>query len=143
MKPVNQTRVNSTNGDCYAACLASLLELPIEDMPDFFATGNAYTARTAWLLAKGWQESYFALGSYPPPVGLAILAVSSATFPGCHHAVVWDGREGTGGCIVHNPNHQDGRGVDIPNEDWLGFYLLAPIDPALATLRENRTVGKS
>jgi hypothetical protein len=36
MKPVAQTRPHP-NGDCLRACLATLLELPITDVPDFTA----------------------------------------------------------------------------------------------------------
>lgn len=36
MKPVMQTKTDlSQPGDCYRACIASVLELPIEDVPDF------------------------------------------------------------------------------------------------------------
>lgn len=34
MKPVKQRTVNPVFGDCFAACLASLLELPIEVIPN-------------------------------------------------------------------------------------------------------------
>ena len=34
MKPVKQRTVNSQYGDCFGACLASLLELPIEVIPN-------------------------------------------------------------------------------------------------------------
>lgn len=36
-------------GDCFSACLASILELPLEDVPVF--TGPPYRDRAAWQLA--------------------------------------------------------------------------------------------
>ena len=38
MVPVTQTIFGAPNGNCYAACLASILELPIKDVPN--ANGN-------------------------------------------------------------------------------------------------------
>lgn len=34
MKPAMQTKFGEYEGDCFAACIASLFELPIEDVPD-------------------------------------------------------------------------------------------------------------
>ena len=131
MKAVNQSVVSDKNGNCHAACLACLLELPMESMPDFFVDTppNAYQRRTDWLQERGFQEAYFLVGSFPPPHGWAILSVKSATFPGSLHSVVWDGERTGWGKIVHNPNPQDPRGIEIPNEDWVGFWVLAPLDP--------------
>ncbi len=132
MKPQMQLRVSNVNGDCHAACIASILDVPIETLPDFFSDNppNPYTRRTEWLLNHGLQESYYLVGSFPAPYGYGILSVRSAVFPGATHSVVWDG-EGTGwGKIIHNPNPEDPRGVEIPNKDWVGFWVLALLDPA-------------
>lgn len=135
MKPVTQRVISNRNGDCHAACIASLLELPIEAMPDFFADDppSPYKRRTEWLQARGLQEAYFLVGSFPPPYGYAILSVKSAVFPGLTHAVVWDGEGSEWGRIVHNPNPEDPRGVNIPNDDWVGFWVLALLDPSPRT----------
>jgi len=40
--PVEQTRTGSLIGNCFAACLASILEISISSVPDFDADGNAF-----------------------------------------------------------------------------------------------------
>ncbi len=46
MTPVKQTRLsdekNGIHGNCFTACLASLLDLRIEDVPDFSLIGSAW-----------------------------------------------------------------------------------------------------
>ena len=141
MKPAHQIHINDTNGDCHAACIASLLEIPIEAMPDFFADTppygrNSYVLRTKWLREQGLQEVYFLLGSFPVPEGYGILSVKSLLYPNATHAVVWKGDADGGNQIVHNPNPQDTWGLNIPNEEWVGFWVLAPLDPSLWVRKE-------
>lgn len=35
MKPVDQSRISYEDGDCLRACIASVLELPLEDVPAY------------------------------------------------------------------------------------------------------------
>jgi hypothetical protein len=49
MKPVQQTQVDKGNGNCWAACLASILELPIEEVPDFKQQKDFYGDTVRWL----------------------------------------------------------------------------------------------
>ncbi len=129
MKPVFQSIISNVDGNCHAACIASLLEIPLDIIPDFFK-GNPYLKRTLWLKSIGIQEVYGRVGDYPPPNGYGILSVKSELFPNATHSVVWQG-DGEGyGQIVHNPNPHDQRGIKIPNKDWIGFYVYAPLDPA-------------
>lgn len=59
MKPVDQTKFGSVDGDCLPARIASLLELDIADVPNFCATepdGSSppWCARlNAWLRPRG------------------------------------------------------------------------------------------
>ena len=41
MIPVNQTICNFQNGDCFRACVASVLGAPIESVPNFMKDGEA------------------------------------------------------------------------------------------------------
>ena len=51
VKPVYQTQFGMPNGNCFAACVASILELKIEDIPNFCAIGDEN-----WLqLASNWM----------------------------------------------------------------------------------------
>lgn len=68
MIPVTQTKVvvrNSSNemvvrGNCYAACIASIMELPITEVPNvevLFHMDDSYWAivTQAWLNSLGWE----------------------------------------------------------------------------------------
>ncbi len=35
MKPVNQTKMTPPEGDCFAACITSILELPLNEVPNY------------------------------------------------------------------------------------------------------------
>lgn len=69
MIPVTQTKVVVKNskgeevvrGNCYAACIASMLELPITEVPNvevFFHINDYphwYVIMDTWLKSKGWE----------------------------------------------------------------------------------------
>lgn len=68
MIPVTQTKVVVKNskdefivrGNCYAACIASIMELPISEVPNvevFFHIDNGYWAEVmhTFLESKGWE----------------------------------------------------------------------------------------
>src|SRR3972149_7190951 len=107
MKPQMQRRVSNVNGDCFASCLASILEIDNETMPDFFANPNRSMVGQAneWLKKFNLEVSYFEMGRYPPPLGFAILSVKSLVFEKCSHSVVWDGQAGDNGwgCTARDP----------------------------------------
>jgi hypothetical protein len=89
--PAYQTRFGDA-GDCFAACVASVLGLPTADVPDFRGRGWPPRLR-AWLAARGRRVTFAA----EPPAGYAVC--SRRVFDGNIHAVVThDGR------VVHDPN---------------------------------------
>ena len=49
MKPVKQTRTGS-NGNCFQACVASVLELPLEAVPDFCNGADWFLEFSKWIL---------------------------------------------------------------------------------------------
>lgn len=58
MKPVDQTMFGDGSngnppGDCFRACIASLMELPIEGVPHFVAIGDSWSTCQAWLAERG------------------------------------------------------------------------------------------
>lgn len=79
MKPVDQTVFTVPGGNCFSACVASMLELPLDEVPYFMGTwdepeGAWWHRFTAWLGARGWSAVMFAIGSgYPAPGQLCIL----------------------------------------------------------------------
>lgn len=107
MKKVMQTSFGYPHGNCHAACVASILELPLEDMPvikpgsvstfwqewEEYLNGIGYATITITIrdgfVAKGWQI----LGGKSPR-GL----VTEEGKPVYHSVVGKDGE------LVHDPN---------------------------------------
>lgn len=52
MKPVDQTEFEAGRGNCIAACLASILELPVTDVPNFTLSDDKWAAVTDWLASN-------------------------------------------------------------------------------------------
>jgi hypothetical protein len=121
VRSVDQTRFGP-DGNCTAACLASLLELALEDVPDF--RDDSDNARlNAWLAPRGLyaitlRGPQMVDGERWEPAGLHMLGGASVGGP--HHVIA------LGGTIVHDPNpNRDGL---VTRED---YTLLVPFDPAL------------
>lgn len=114
MIPVDQTDFGFERGNCFSACVASILEMPLDDVP-FFMTGDDWWHKfTVWCTQHG-VEPIYVLG-YPPPVYLNrpelfrhyILSGHSPRLPGdptkLHSTVAFDTE------IVHDP-HPDRTGL--------------------------------
>lgn len=129
MIPVDQTEFGA-RGDCFRACVASILELASADVPHFcepgvtswwhffldWATNRGYVVETGgpfhgehWYTYEG---SRFEWSAYPwderPPVGYSILTGTSprhVVTNGQHAVVALDG------VMVHDPRVGDRRGV--------------------------------
>lgn len=120
MRPVRQTETELGRGNCLAACVASLLELEIGEVPNFRLATDPWGGMQAWLGARG----LFAVRCpadperiYPTPRVHCILTGPSPRNP-VAHAVIgeWAGVETR---IVHDP-HPDGTGLAGPAE-WVIF----------------------
>lgn len=104
------TLANNNEGNCFGACIASILEIPLKDMPQF-STRSAYGVWEKnwkdWLEAKGYKLVTHMPST--PPRGYSIASgYSSRTYPKsfdatkegkrvCHATVAFDG------FIVHDP----------------------------------------
>jgi hypothetical protein len=136
MKPVDQTlfgpRKNGAVGNCVSACIASLLELPIADVPYFMGTDadpdDFWKKRVnLWLGPRGLSLVHVKVSrtfsQWPP--GLFILMGRS---PRGLHAVVAKGGEMRASSlriIAHDP-HPSRTGLKSVD----GFAVLVPLDPA-------------
>lgn len=92
--------------DCFAACIASLLEAPIESVPN---VGRCNPQRQlvlmqSWLRYRGLTYVEFDLRHQRPRTGAKLLGVLSAEVPGCDylHAVVAEYRDGRSR-VIHDP----------------------------------------
>ncbi len=95
LTPVWQTE-HGPGGNCYAACLATILGVPLADVPDLRGDPVWGPKLNAWLIPQGWLATFHkAFGREvrrtKAPPGLAIL--SHRLFTGQVHAAVFvDGR---------------------------------------------------
>lgn len=130
MKPVMQTETGDS-GNCFSACLASVLELPIEEVPNFFH-GEDKSPEAWWRRARAWLETqgfgivcmtvdsdhHDPLHWYHPD---AYLIVAGKSERGRDHAIVC-----RGGRMIHDP-HPSQTGIIRPES----VDLLYPLDPSL------------
>lgn len=138
MRPVDQT-ILGAGGNCFAACLASVLEIPLDQVPDVGGGhyGEDEEAR------RRWARAFFRrLNDWLAPRGLAYFEIwpqgrleetwawecisprlrwiGLGMARGLEHAVVMIGDR-----LEHDP-HPARRGVDA----LVGIGLLVPLDAA-------------
>jgi len=124
MKHVGQTIINKDYGDCNRACIASLLELPIEAVPHFHCFGSLWLkVLQNFLLALEYDYSGIGypiepdllkghvLSESPNIDGFVMASVPSRTNEDTDHAVVINLK----GLVVHDPN---------PNKKWEDVNVL-------------------
>lgn len=100
MQTIFATEENPKQGDCFRACVASILELPIEDVPDFCASPRDWEERLhGWLSERGLATVEVNVGAgqvvYPVTEGtICIVSGTTDRHPTRLHAVVgrvtWD-----------------------------------------------------
>lgn len=123
MRPVLQTRLHSevAAGNCFRACLASLLERPIEEVPAFEDMTVPYSWQRAFLdylesvgfAYEGFCTDPLLLGSYDGVDGYCIVDGPSPRGE-VNHAVVYHR-----GHMEHDP-HPSGLGI----LGVRGFYMI-------------------
>jgi len=97
MIPVNQTVLTEGDGNCVAACVASILELGIDEVPNFIMDEAQPYSWDVWLTKWCAAHGVNARWTRQRPYGLSIGLGTS--WRGTDHAVVMkDGR------TVHDPN---------------------------------------
>jgi hypothetical protein len=155
MTPVFQRIISETRGDCQSCCIASLLDLPYEQVPTWLADAYDRTSRnelrpdgsrwhlhhwfeeqTDWLRARGWHLARIPdnlLTDYRALVGAYCLAsMPSQALPGHSHAVVgqWVKAEEFRHqlAIVHDPNPNN-KPYPMSVEASAVSFLI-PLNPA-------------
>lgn len=120
MRPVDQTTFGVPGGNCFTACVASLLELPIDEVPYFMADDDWFPGFQQWLKRWGLWAVGFAWDEKWRPDGLCILSGVTVRHPTGLHSVV-----ARGDAIVHDP-HPSRAGL-VTRTDVI---LLVPFDPS-------------
>jgi hypothetical protein len=109
MKFVDQTTFGEKNGNCFSACVASILELPIEDVPIFVEVKNWWGEFLSWLKPRGYYALCYHLKDCDKSVldDYEINILSGKSPRGDFlHAVVANGSK-----ILHDPHpSRDGIG---------------------------------
>jgi hypothetical protein len=126
MKPVNQKVISQGKGDCWRCCIASILELNADDVPNFVGDSDHSKGIIAEDLARKWLAErglfileiylhndlkwYCALNWTHLRNVYCIMSVPSQKFPGGSHAVVGQfvkDKQGTELRVVHDPNPEN------------------------------------
>lgn len=128
MIPVDQTTFEVPGGNCFSACVATLLDLSVDDVPYFmgfesFDQPNDWFEKfQVWLYKKGLWAVAFEVdpkdGGWEPK-GLCILSGKSPRGDYLHSVVAM------GYCILHDP-HPSRAGLMSKHD----VTLLVPIDPS-------------
>ena len=126
---VDQTDFTATSGNCFQACLASLLERKLEDVPHFMLKHDTYREdMDAWLLKQGmWYIEARVDGEVGiitlPSNSLCIISGPSPRFPSVSHAVIGRTRESGSVLIdfIHDPYKPDPRFFDGKPMQWALF----------------------
>ncbi|HQS18813.1 phosphoadenosine phosphosulfate reductase family protein [Reyranella sp.] len=159
MKPVKQRYGSSDSklefGDCLRACIASVLELPLDDVPHFtwgaMAERHA-TVREAWGSLRMWLRARnIGLLTYDIPCSTLpeALAWCHLRNPDAHLILGGMGRGGQGhvcvihkGAIVHEPTPRgDDDGPSLvgpaPDGDWAGKFVALAFEYRPTTPKDN------
>lgn len=132
MTPVDQDIFEDGRGNCFAACIASLLDLPLSDVPNFSEHENCDAAAENWLNDRGLtlfvmkflDTESLASVYFPGPYRECVVAGPSPR-PAANgrrkgHAVV--GRtNGYGIALLHDPHPS--REFIADGYRWLYFVL--------------------
>ena len=129
MKPVWQTLFDEGGGNCFAACVASILQMPLEKMPNFCEKDHHESwlrAFCAWLRPLGFTACCLDLAfkgedgkksiNFFAPETYYILSGKSPRGDWLH-ATVWHGPD-----MAHDP-HPEGGGV----ETFVDVVLILPL----------------
>ena len=95
MTPQKQVNLNFQEGDCLAACVASLLDLPLAEVPNFCAHDDWQKVYRDWLRARGlaevtlkWDPEYIRENL---PLAFIIVAGPAPKRPSELHACIYRG----------------------------------------------------
>lgn len=126
MKPVDQTTFGVNVGNCMSACVASILHLPIEEVPFFGADSSWFKRFSEWLAPLGYYPMCIHYNPDHLPAGFYILGGKSPRGDFMHAVVA------NGNTIVHDPH---------PSRDELDSRIdctvLIPIDHGTFTRHSN------
>lgn len=126
MIPVAQSKLYNEdgihNGNCYAACLASMLEIPLWMVPpfeDMFAR-HVWRQRTQDWLARMFGLRMVRIDGHPVEDLPEFYIANGPSARGVHHSTIY-----SAGTLVHDP-HPSGSGIS--DVEWC--WTLEPVEEA-------------
>lgn len=120
---VDQTRFELPDGNCGAACLATIFGVDIDEAPNMNVEGWEHSV-SKWTRQFGYWvlNCTFLVGEYPQ--GIALAGVPSRRLNGKQHCVIFeDGR------LLHDPNPDRERWDPYTVDDVLEWTLFVAFDP--------------
>lgn len=128
MRKVYQTIFDDTLGDCFRACVASIFEFPIKEMPNFWE--QTQDAHEFWQLNDNWISEHkgyraisFEFKKEDRHLIDNVLCIASAKSPrgngNVDHAVVWLNG------LIHDPHRSNAGLAEEPDT----FTLFIPLNP--------------
>ena len=128
MKPVMQSILlddkGPIKGDCFRACVASIMELPIDALPNFCSLPPDWWERFGqWLRERGWACVEVQLpATFAVPFDTWVI-FSGKGPRGVMHSVVGELKYGSpSATLVHDP-HPSGEFFGDNQPDWAMFLF--------------------
>ena len=131
MRPVKQTRLHkglypiSDRGNCFPACIASILEMECEDViqiQEYYDDNNWNKILFDWLYERGYLWRSATIEEIRSKDAYILVTGGSTRYPDLTHITIWqDGK------MVHDP-HPDNSGIT----DQRCFEVIVPIYPLKA-----------
>lgn len=121
MQPVLQTETELGRGNCLSACLASILDLPADSVPNFRLAADQFAAAQEWLATRGLYAVRFVADRARlfVPSGKYCVLLGKSPRRDVGHAVVGVTTP-CGFDVAHDP-HPSGGGLD--GDPWWVLFL--------------------
>lgn len=131
MKKVFQTREGFPDGNCTEACVASVLELPLNAVPTIKARDDTWIDElNQFLLTHGLYAICLKVDGVFCPSGWHFIGGKSPRGDFGHYVVGYNGK------MIHDP-HPSGKGLRS-EEDYLVFIA---VNPAKSMMKERGMPG--
>ena len=119
MTPMKQTKLYSKdgghNGNCFAACVASILDLPLWMVPPFeegFGRNEWYESRCDEWLKRMFNLKRVVMDGHQVDKLPEFYVASGKSARGVSHAVIY-----SGGALAHDP-HPSNSGIESVERTW-------------------------
>lgn len=133
---IHHDPTNNSYGDCFRACLASLLDIEPTHIPHFWSDGSNAPAEITWLNINSWLIHSHKLRVLLLPLGHGSLhdtLTETKTFAeNCYYLLMGETARNTGHCvialndrIVHNPSIGTTLIRPNPTTGWLAGVLIS------------------